>query len=92
MSNQVVLDDGIFEVMLVRMPHSLPEMQEIITTLLTGESNEQVLCFQSSRVVVQSTQDIPWTLDGENGGRRSVADIRCVGSAITMMRPGKEAP
>jgi YegS/Rv2252/BmrU family lipid kinase len=92
MADQVVLDDGIFEVMLVRMPHSLPEMQEIITTLLTGESNEQVLCFQSSRVIVQSAQDIPWTLDGENGGRRSVADIRCVGSAITMMRPGKDAP
>jgi YegS/Rv2252/BmrU family lipid kinase len=92
MSHRVVLDDGIFEVMLVRMPHSLPEMQDIITTLLTGESNDQVLCFQSSRVIVQSAQDIPWTLDGENGGRRSVADIRCVGSAVTMMRPRKEEP
>lgn len=92
MSNQVVLDDGVFEVLLVRMPHSLLELQEIITSLLTGESGERVLCFQSSRVVVQSTQDIPWTLDGENGGRRSVADIRCLQAAVTMMRPGKEQP
>lgn len=87
MSSQVVLDDGVFEVMLVRMPHSLLELQEIITCLLTGESSERVICFQSHRVVVQSTQDIPWTLDGENGGRRSVADIRCIHAAVTMMRP-----
>lgn len=90
MSNQVVLDDGIFEVLLVRMPHSILELQEIITCLLTGEGGERVLCFQSQRVAIQSTQDIPWTLDGENGGRRSVVDIRCVPAAVTMMRPGSE--
>ena len=89
MADQVVLDDGLFEVMLVRMPHSLLEMQEIITSLLTGESSERVFCFQTSRLLVQSTQDIPWTLDGENGGRHSVVDIRCIHNAVKMMRPGR---
>lgn len=88
MADQVVLDDGLFEVMLVRMPHSLLELQEIITSLLTGESSDQVICFQTARLVVQSTQDIPWTLDGENGGQHSVADIRCLHNAVKMLRPG----
>ena len=92
MADQVVLDDGLFEVLLVRMPHSLLELQEIISALLTGEQSDRVICFQSPRVVIQSTQDIPWTLDGENGGRRSVADIRCIHAAVTMMRPGEEQP
>jgi diacylglycerol kinase family enzyme len=92
MADQVVLDDGLFEVLLVRMPHSLLELQEIIGALLTGEQSDRVICFQSPRVVIQSTQDIPWTLDGENGGRRSVADIRCIHAAVTMMRPGEEQP
>jgi YegS/Rv2252/BmrU family lipid kinase len=87
MADQVVLNDGLFEVMLVRMPHSLPELQEIITALLTGDSSERVLSFQTSRMVVQSTQEVPWTLDGENGGKRSVADIRCVREAVRIMCP-----
>lgn len=90
LADQVVLNDGLFEVMLVRMPHSLPEMQDIITCLLTGGSGDSVLSFQTSRISLQSTQGVPWTLDGEKGGRHSVADIRCQREAVKLMRPRRK--
>ncbi len=91
LSDQVVLDDGLFEVMLVRMPHSLPELQEIIGALLTGEAGERVLAFQTRHIAFQSVQEVPWTLDGENGGKRSVVDITCSHEAVRIMCPEKQA-
>lgn len=75
LSDQVVLDDGLFEVMLVKKPCTLPELNSVVTALLKNQPDEYVMAFQTRRISIQSVDEVPWTLDGENGGRHSVAEI-----------------
>lgn len=84
LSNQVILDDGVFEVMLVRSPRSILELNSIIAELLTNEPSDKVICFQTSRLSIQSAAEIPWTLDGENGGKHCFVDIRNLHNAVNI--------
>lgn len=86
LSDQVILDDGLFEVMLVRSPRSLLELNRIIADLLTNEPSENVICFQTSRLCIQSASEIPWTLDGENGGKHCFVDVKNLHNVINIMK------
>ncbi len=87
MSDKVILDDGLFEVMLVRKPTSLAGLNDIIAALVTNQPDDSVLAFQTSRLSIQSASEVPWTLDGENGGKHCVVEIRNLQQRITMMTP-----
>lgn len=66
---QVLLDDGLFEVVFVRKPQNPIELQEIMTAiLLDGVQSESVCAFKAKKVIVEAKEEIPWTLDGEFGG------------------------
>lgn len=72
----VQLDDGEFEVMLVKVPANIIELNEIIA-FLTGVISEtnMVYSFKSDHVHIRSRQSVGWTLDGENGGEHWKVDI-----------------
>ncbi len=65
----VQLDDGEFEVTLVKNPSNPLELNEIIA-YLTGiiPETKMVYSFKSGEVNIRSRSSIAWTLDGENGG------------------------
>ena len=66
------LSDGVFEVTLVRQPVQLADLSEILTTLVTEDaSSEMVIRFKSGHIVIESQEEIAWTLDGEYGGTHS---------------------
>jgi YegS/Rv2252/BmrU family lipid kinase len=69
-TDKVKLDDGQFEVVLVRQPKSLPELQSIITTLLQQKAVDggAVITFHTAHLKVECQDPLPWTLDGEYGG------------------------
>ncbi|MCR5686585.1 MAG: diacylglycerol kinase family lipid kinase [Lachnospiraceae bacterium] len=72
----VKLDDGIFEVMLVRAPDNIFEFNSIAPAILDRKRNsENVLCFKCSSLTVESDEPIPWNLDGEFGGMTGMAQI-----------------
>lgn len=83
----VSLDDGLFEVLLVRRPKSLPELQSIITALLQQKTVEggAVIALHTSRLHVTSQEPLPWTLDGEYGGDPLVAEIENDCQAIQLV-------
>lgn len=83
--DKVVLDDGLFEVILVRKPTSLAELNNIIGALLTNTPDVSVMAFQTRKMEIQSADEVPWTLDGENGGRHCVVQIRNNHNAIKMI-------
>ena len=66
----VRLDDGLFEVVLVRQPQNPLQLQAVIKALLTMSPDEGglVTSFRTSRLRVACGQELPWTLDGEFGG------------------------
>ena len=66
----IALDDGLFEVMLVRQPKTLLQLQRILKALTNVESDDKglVTCFRANKLRIISDQDLAWTLDGEYGG------------------------
>lgn len=73
-SSSVSLNDGLFEVTLIKKPHTIIEFQDILTTLLSkkqdidASESEYIISLKTSNLIVESESEIPWTLDGEFGG------------------------
>lgn len=84
----VMLDDGKFEVTLIKCPKNPVELQLIINSLLTREVNSQyVYTFTINHIVLSSEEDISWTLDGEYGGTFNRAEIHNHHKAIRYIIP-----
>ncbi len=75
--DQVQLDDGKHEVMLVREGKSLADLHRLLQSLIqkTPVDKSTVEVFHTSRLSIVSKQPVPWTLDGEFGGVHSEVDI-----------------
>lgn len=73
----VELDDGEFEVTLIKSPTNPIELNEIVG-YLTGIIHEtkMVYTFKTSRVQIRSRSSVAWTVDGENGGEHWSVDVR----------------
>lgn len=89
----VELDDGLFEVTLIRQPKNALELNEIITSLLAGEDTTELIdSFKTDKIILSGCEDIPWTLDGEYGGEHQSAHIINRKHAIQiLLNPKKKA-
>ncbi len=68
-ANDVGLDDGLFEIFLVKAPTNPIELQMTINELLVSpDTNKFITRFKAQKVEFISDDEIPWTLDGEFGG------------------------
>ena len=85
---EVVLDDGKFEVLLVRTPTSLAELNAVLAALISKAPNENVLSFQASQVSFHCNEAVAWTLDGEYGGEHTDATVKILPQAVRMIRGG----
>ena len=75
-SQSVALGDGVFEVLLIRMPHTPADLSNIVSYMfLKEEPNEYVYKFKTSSIHIQSQGEVDWVLDGEFGGSRTQVDI-----------------
>ncbi len=82
----VCLNDGVFEVILIRKPTNPVELQEILTSILAKEAKcKSVETFRTDYVEFISSDPIPWTLDGENGGKHKRVEIINHREAIRIM-------
>lgn len=62
----VDMNDGLFELLLVRKPQSLLEISDCILALTTQDYNSPMLTFVSTpSVEIEAPEDLNWTLDGE---------------------------
>jgi len=77
------LNDGVFEVTLIKMPKNPIELNEIIG-YMTGmiPDSDMVFSFQSKELKLTSNEEVPWTLDGEFGGKHQVVSITNVHNAL----------
>lgn len=73
----ICLNDGLFEVTLVRKPENAGELNSIIAGLMNREyANKGLYYFKTDYIHFSSTKDIPWTLDGEFGGKVKEVEIK----------------
>lgn len=84
--DKVLLDDGRFEVLLIRQPKTAKDWQSIITALTTLELVEggAVTGFAASEITFDCDTDVAWTVDGEFGGERAVTHVRNLPRALTI--------
>lgn len=88
------LDDGEFEVMLIRKPPNVIQLNRIIAQLMDINMEidaEYVLYFRAGSIRFISNEEIPWTLDGEFGGSSCDTEIGICERAITFC-VGDNAP
>lgn len=79
----VELDDGVFEVMLIKTPKNPLELNLILSSLVLEKINTDLIyCFKTDRIDFMSTEEVPWTLDGEFGGRKTAVTIKNEHKAI----------
>lgn len=81
----VLLDDGLFEVTLIRTPRNAAELNEIIACLtnLRPES-DLIYSFKTDALQISPYQTIPWTLDGEFGGEQTQILLKNMHQALTI--------
>lgn len=82
----VILDDGMFEVTLIKEPKNPIEIQLIIGALIGMDVKcSSIESFKTSRIEIETEEKIPWVLDGEYGGAPKKAVIKNYRHAIQIM-------
>ena len=85
-NGQVDLSDGLFEVVLVRQPTDLFDLNDIITGVLSGKpSGDNILFIKSKEVRFTFKEPVKFTRDGEDGGAHSDICISCCHPGIDIV-------
>ena len=85
--DEVKLDDGKFEVLLVRPPKTPKDWQSILASLNAQKAEREdgaVVGFAAREVSFRCDRPVAWTVDGEFGGEREVTRIRNLPRALTI--------
>jgi YegS/Rv2252/BmrU family lipid kinase len=84
----VQLDDGSMELLLIRSPKSLSDLNSVISSLATGNvDNPNISIHPVKTAVFHSDEDVSWTLDGEYGGSSCDTEISVIQRAMTIRIP-----
>ena len=82
--DEVIMDDGKFEMLLVRNPRTILELQGILTALLNQNYHHEDLIFRHiSTLTAEPAGELPWSLDGEYAPSAETVTIRNCPRALT---------
>lgn len=82
----ISLNDGLFEVLLVREPEDAVALNAILGGVLAQDfSDPHFYWAKTSRLRVRSDVPLAWSLDGENGGQTLEVDIENCHDALRLM-------
>ena len=81
----VKLDDGVFEVTLIKKPHNPIELNEILACLTNMiDDSDLIYSFKTNEVKITAREQIAWTLDGAFGGEHEEVIIRNLNKRVTI--------
>lgn len=73
---KIALDDGLFEVTLIKMPKNPMELNSILAALtIRNIDTAYMYSFKSGSLVIESGEEVAWTLDGEFGGAHKTVTL-----------------
>ena len=83
----VEMNDGMFEIILIRYPQNALELTKIVNAITSGEmSCEYIRMFRASELHVRfPDESVSWTLDGEQEKNITEAHITIIHSGIDIM-------
>ncbi|MBD5451530.1 MAG: YegS/Rv2252/BmrU family lipid kinase [Lachnospiraceae bacterium] len=72
----VDLNDGLFEVTLIKVPKNPMELNSILAALTIADIDTQYMYnFKSGKLTFESEEEVAWTLDGEYGGKHTKVEL-----------------
>lgn len=75
-TQDVALNDGMFEVMMIRTPKTPLDLRNIVSYMfLKEEQNEYVYKFKTAHLKITAEEPVDWVLDGEFGGSHQVVEL-----------------
>ena len=86
--HDVTLNDGVFEVTMIRMP-AIPAMElpAVLPALMGGTENKNLVTFKTSRIEIWFDEEVAWTRDGEYGGDHRHLVIENLPKALPIIIP-----
>ncbi len=88
--SNVQMDDGLYEVTLIKNPKTVMEFNEIMVALVSGRiDTHMIYCFKAPQIEFESEESIAWTLDGEYGGSHKSVVIKNNKKALSVMVPAE---
>lgn len=82
----VDMNDGKFEVLLIKSPSNILELNQILLALTTQNFNSPMISFfSSSRMEITADPSMPWTLDGEYQEGAESIEVENIHDAIRLM-------
>lgn len=82
----VALNDGLFEVTLIKVPRNAIELNSILAALaIQNIDTDYMYSFKSCNVLIESEEEVAWTLDGEYGGSHKHVELRNEKEAMNIM-------
>lgn len=88
-AERVVLDDGLFEVTLVKKPLKLADLTDGLQALVSlspAERSGALVQLQARQLTFICEQPVPWTVDGEFGGSQTVNRVENCQKALNIIR------
>lgn len=84
---EVSFDDGLFEVVLIKRPKNMLELNAILGSLLLNDFNREYMYFlKTESIKVSCEKEVSWTLDGEFGGSVKEAEIHNINKGFAIYR------
>lgn len=86
--NDFLLDDGLYEVTLIKTPGNPLDLQRIIHSLLNIDidiDTAYIKSFRTSKIKFECSEEIQWTIDGEFGGACKSVEVCNNKQAIMLM-------
>lgn len=84
---RVQMDDGKFELLLLRMPKTVIDLNNLITGITRMEYDQPGVIFRHiSSITLTTDDDIPWSLDGEYAPSAPRVEIRNLSGAVELLR------
>lgn len=84
--NNVELDDGLFEVTLIKKPKNPAELSEILASLTNlKDETDFIYSAKTKKIKITSEEEVAWTMDGEFGGNHKEVLIKNEKQAVTLM-------
>lgn len=87
-SEDVYMNDGRMELILVRSPKNIIELHQVTKAILEGTMKSDCINFMSAeRIRVEIEEGTHWTLDGEFEEGRTINEINTIKGGINMILP-----
>lgn len=85
-TQDVALNDGVFEVLMIRTPKTPLDLSNIVSYMfLREEQNEYVHKFKTSWLHIEAEEPVDWVLDGEFGGSHREVTVKNLSREIEIL-------